>query len=87
LDARALGSTRKRRRFALSQPERHEGAESLVDARIFDWHKEAEGYKIRHVPAALPDMLKTRAMLEWEYAPHLGRSASQAIGAAQDSLD
>ena len=63
-----------------------EAPRALVDQHIFDWHKEAAGYKIRHVPAALPDMLKSRAMLEWEYAPHLGRTADQAIGASQDRL-
>ncbi|WP_425043641.1 helix-turn-helix domain-containing protein [Primorskyibacter sp. S87] len=63
-----------------------EAARALVDERIFEWHKEAAGYKIRHVPAALPDMLKTRALLEWEYAPHLGRTADQAIGASEDRL-
>lgn len=63
-----------------------EAARALVDEQIFQWHKEAAGYKIRHVPAALPDMLKTRAMLEWEYAPHLGRTADQAIGASEDRL-
>ncbi|TDE41034.1 helix-turn-helix domain-containing protein [Antarcticimicrobium sediminis] len=63
-----------------------EAARALVDERIYDWHREAAGYKIRHVPAALPDMLKTRAMLEWEYAPHLGRTADQAIGASEDRL-
>lgn len=59
---------------------------ALVDERIFQWHQEAAGYKIRHVPAALPDMLKTREMLEWEYAPHLGRTSTQAIGASEDRL-
>lgn len=59
---------------------------ALVDERIFEWHREAAGYKIRYVPAALPDMLKTRAVLEWEYAPHLGRTADQAIGASADRL-
>ncbi|WP_371224380.1 helix-turn-helix domain-containing protein [Roseovarius sp. 2305UL8-3] len=59
---------------------------ALVDEQIFQWHKEAAGYKIRHVPAGLPDMLKTRAMLKWEYAPHLGRSIDQAIGASEDRL-
>jgi transcriptional regulator with XRE-family HTH domain len=63
-----------------------EAPRALVDEQIFDWHREAAGYKIRHVPAALPDMLKTRALLEWEYAPHLGRSADQAIGASEDRL-
>ncbi|MDP5215747.1 helix-turn-helix transcriptional regulator [Ruegeria sp. 2205SS24-7] len=63
-----------------------EAPRALVDERIFQWHQEAAGYKIRHVPAALPDMLKTRALLEWEYAPHLGRTADQAIGASEDRL-
>jgi transcriptional regulator with XRE-family HTH domain len=59
---------------------------ALVDERIYEWHREAAGYKIRHVPATLPDMMKTRAVLEWEYAPHLGRTADQAIGASEDRL-
>lgn len=60
---------------------------ALIDERVFDWHQEAAGYKIRTVPAGLPDMLKTRAMLEWESAPSLGRTAAQAIGASQDRLE
>ena len=60
---------------------------ALVDERIFGWHQEAAGYKIRHVPAGLPDMLKTRAMLEWEYTPHLGRTTAQAINASRDRLN
>lgn len=60
---------------------------ALIDEQIFAWHQEAVGYKIRHVPAALPDMLKTHAMLEWEYSPHLGRTTTQAINASQDRLD
>ncbi|MFP4044194.1 MAG: helix-turn-helix domain-containing protein [Rhodosalinus sp.] len=63
-----------------------EAPRALVDEQIFAWHREAEGYKIRHVPAGMPDMMKTQAMLEWEYTPHLGRTAAQAIGAAQDRL-
>ncbi|MGI3211246.1 helix-turn-helix domain-containing protein [Roseovarius tibetensis] len=64
-----------------------EAPRALVDEQIFQWHKEAAGYKIRHVPAGLPDMLKTRPMLEWEYAPHLGRSTDQAIGASEDRME
>ena len=60
---------------------------ALVDERIYHWHREAAGYKIRHVPATLPDMFKTDAMLEWEYAPHLGRTIQQAIGASKDRLN
>ncbi len=64
-----------------------EAPRALVDEQIFAWHREAAGYKIRHVPAGLPDMLKTRAMLEWEYEPHLGRTTQQAINASSDRLD
>ena len=60
---------------------------ALVDEQIIAWHREAAGYKVRHVPAALPDMLKTDAVLEWEYGPHLGRTTQQAINASRDRLD
>ena len=63
-----------------------EAPRALIDETIFGWHREAAGYKIRHVPATLPDMLKTRAMVEWEYRPQLGRTAEQAIGAFEDRL-
>ena len=60
---------------------------ALVDEQIFAWHLETAGYKIRHVPAGLPDMLKTTEILEWEYSPHLGRTTDQAIGASRDRLN
>lgn len=63
-----------------------EAPRALIDEAIFSWHREAAGYKIRHVPATLPDMLKTRAMVEWEYRPQLGRTAEQAFGAFDDRL-
>lgn len=63
-----------------------EAPRALIDETIFGWHREAAGYKIRHVPATLPDMLKTRSMVEWEYRPQLGRTAEQALGAFEDRL-
>ncbi|WP_343079713.1 helix-turn-helix domain-containing protein [Ostreiculturibacter nitratireducens] len=63
-----------------------EAPRALIDETIFAWHREAAGYKIRHVPATLPDMLKTHAVLRWEYEPHLGRTVDQAIGASEDRL-
>jgi transcriptional regulator with XRE-family HTH domain len=59
---------------------------ALVDEQVFAWHQEAEGYKIRHVPAGLPDMMKLPDLLRWEYGPQLGRSTEQAIGASEDRL-
>lgn len=63
-----------------------EAPRALIDETIFSWHREAAGYKIRHVPATLPDMLKTRSMVQWEYEPQLGRTSDQAIGAFEDRL-
>jgi transcriptional regulator with XRE-family HTH domain len=64
-----------------------EAPRAMMDETIFAWHREAAGYKIRHVPAQLPDMLKTEAVLRWEYEPTLGRTLDQAIGASRDRLD
>ncbi len=64
-----------------------EAPRAMIDDQIFAWHQEAKGYKIRHVPAHLPDMLKTDDMLRWEYAPALGKTIEQAIGASTDRLN
>ncbi len=64
-----------------------EAPRAMVDEQLLAWHREASGQKIRHVPATLPDMLKTNAVLRWEYAPHLGRTIDQAIGATKDTLE
>ncbi|WP_341369031.1 helix-turn-helix transcriptional regulator [Yoonia sp. BS5-3] len=64
-----------------------EASRTMVDDKIFAWHQEAAGYKIRHVPSGLPDMLKTPDMLRWEYAPSLGKTIDQAIGASTDRLN
>lgn len=64
-----------------------EAPRAMVDDQIFAWHQEAAGYKIRHVPSGLPDMLKTPALLRWEYAPSLGKTIDQAIGASADRLE
>ncbi len=52
---------------------------ALFDDTVFGWHRAAAGTKIRHVPATLPDILKTKAVVEWEYGATLGRDAPQAI--------
>ncbi len=42
-------------------------AASPVDERLMTWHREAAGYKIRHVPLTFPDLLKTDAVIDFEY--------------------
>ena len=51
------------------------------------WHEEARGYKIRHVPATLPDMLKSEFVLQFEYSRSLGRTSDQAIADMRAKLD
>lgn len=52
---------------------------ALFDDTIYMWHRAAAGSKIRHVPAILPDILKTREVVEWEYGATLGDNAAAAI--------
>ncbi|WP_323037052.1 helix-turn-helix transcriptional regulator [Pararhodobacter sp.] len=57
-----------------------------ADAQLLKWHQEAAGYKVRHVPATLPDILKTHDMLHWEYASFQERRVPEAFAAMQDQL-
>jgi len=43
------------------------GAGSPLDERLQRWHAEAAGYKIRYVPTTLPDLLKTEAVIRYEF--------------------
>lgn len=63
-----------------------EAARAPSDASIFRWHEEARGYKIRHVPATLPDMLKLESVLRFEYGDFVGRTTDQAIADMRDRL-
>lgn len=37
------------------------------ETKLASWHREAIGYKIRYVPASLPDLLRTKAIVEYEF--------------------
>lgn len=63
-----------------------EAPRALIDDTVFGWHRETAGHKVRHVPATLPDMLKTRGMMTWEYGPQLGIEADAAVSATQERL-
>lgn len=58
-----------------------------ADAQLMEWHHEAAGYKVRHVPATLPDILKTEQMLDWEYSSFRDRSLELTIDAMRNQLD
>jgi transcriptional regulator with XRE-family HTH domain len=48
-------------------PEIARGASSYSDERLARWRAEAVGYKIRYVPASLPDLLKSEEIISYEY--------------------
>ncbi|TWI90149.1 transcriptional regulator, XRE family [Roseibium hamelinense] len=55
-----------------------------VDEHLLSWQREAAGSKIRHVPANLPDVLKTEDVLSYEYAATSYRTPGQAITDSRD---
>lgn len=61
-------------------------AQSPVDENLARWHMEAAGYKIRYVPATLPDLVKTEDVMRFEYREYVAKSADQAIAASHGRL-
>jgi transcriptional regulator with XRE-family HTH domain len=57
-----------------------------VDERLLGWLDEAAGYKIRYVPATLPDLLKTDAVIHYERSGAAGPNAAQAIETSASRL-
>jgi hypothetical protein len=57
------------------------------DTLLERWHKEAIGYKIRYVPAQVPDLLRTPAVIEYEYSGRTAPSPSWQLRNAEFRLD
>lgn len=57
-----------------------------ADENLLRWLREAEGYKMRHVPTTLPAPLKTEAVLAHEYRDRAGRTPAQAIADSRSRL-
>ena len=62
-------------------------APSPIDARLLRWHQEAAGYRIRHIPTTFPDLLKTDAVIEHEYAHSVAPDPQRRIEITQSRLD
>lgn len=52
------------------EPAMEPGGATTLDESLQRWHAEAVGYKIRYVPATLPDLLKTESVIEFEFREH-----------------
>ena len=70
---------------ALLQVEEH-GDEPLDD-HFMTWLKEAEGFRIRTVPVALPDFFKTEALLRFEYKRAFADASPVRLAAVRARLD
>ncbi len=58
-------------------------AASPADERLLRWHEEARGFKVRYVPATLPDQIKTDAVIGFETGKFAGRDADAWTEIAQ----
>lgn len=61
--------------------------QTLVDSDLARWHREAAGYKIRYVPATLPDLLKTAEIIQYEFRDYVSKTADQALVSSKLKLD
>ncbi|MCH8154578.1 MAG: helix-turn-helix transcriptional regulator [Proteobacteria bacterium] len=62
------------------------GAASPADERLARWHDEAAGYKIRYVPTTLPDLLKTKEVIRYEFQEYGARVPKARIEQAEERL-
>jgi len=63
------------------------GMVGAEDSPLAEWHREAEGYKIRYAPSSLPDLLRTKAVTEHEFGHQLKHLVQVKSGMAQNRLD
>lgn len=49
------------------------------DERLIEWYRQAAGYKVRNVPATLPDLLKTEAVVRHELPGATDATPAQKI--------
>jgi transcriptional regulator with XRE-family HTH domain len=62
-------------------------APSPADLRLARWHEEAAGYKIRYVPTTLPDLLKTKRIIEYEYGRFATVDPGQSVEQSHMKLE
>jgi transcriptional regulator with XRE-family HTH domain len=64
-----------------------EADDSNNDTLLERWHKDATGYKIRYVPAQIPDLLRTPDVIAYEYSGRAAPSPSWQLRNAEFRLD
>ena len=56
------------------------------DSLIEQWHADSVGYKVRYVPSSIPDLVKTDAVLAYEYATYEAKSEAEAKTSIENRL-
>ncbi len=54
---------------------------------IDHWHREATGYKIRYIPSSLPDLLRTDAVIKYEFSEEQRQVIDAKAGQSQNQLN
>jgi len=50
-------------------------SQSSINEKLLEWHLEAANYKVRYIPATIPDLLKTEQVATYEFQRYgLGRT-------------
>ena len=60
--------------------------QSPADTTVARWYAEAAGFKVRYVPANIPDIVKTEALLEHEYGHWREPAVDQAVEKSRRQL-
>ena len=71
----------------VSQPTVAEGADDPASEHLARWLAEARGAKIRYVPSALPDQLKTEAVIAYENAKYSLAEAAALSAASRRRIE
>lgn len=50
-----------------------------IEESLAQWYDDASGYKIRHVPSSLPDLMTTDAVTQYQYDKSAVKSVDQVI--------
>ena len=63
------------------------GDRGSTDSALAGWLRDASGYKIRYSPSSLPDLLRTKAVTDYEYQSPVHHYADVKTGQSQEQLD
>ena len=64
-----------------------ERADTVGETLLAHWHAEAAGTKVRYVPARIPDLLRTQAVIAYESRSLPGATAQTRISEAETRID